>query len=192
METPSFPRCQDMIHGQCRQQASSIRTVSGWDRQHVSQRTRLLETVDQLGYHPHQGARSLRSRRTMQLAYLMPPVQLQPTNLIMMQFLQALLKAAAERHYRVLVVAQEADPSDDIRHLTAGRIVDAFVLSDLQPRDRRVELLDALGMPFACMGRVGQDLPQHWVDIDNTEAEAEAVRYVLDRGCTRLAYVGYA
>ena len=172
-----------------RQTVSNVLNGSG--RVGAAARARVLETVSQLGYQPHHGARSLRSRRTMQLAYLMPPVQLQPTNLIMMQFLQALLKAAAERHYRVLVVAQEADPSDDIRHLTAGRIVDAFVLSDLQPRDRRVELLDALGMPFACMGRVGQDLPQHWVDIDNVEAEAEAVRYVLDQGFTRPGYVGY-
>ena len=95
--------------------------------------------MDRLGYQPHHGARSMRSRKTMQLAYLMPSVQLQPTNLIMMQFLQALVRAAADRHYGVLVVAQQADPGDDIRRLVAGRIVDAFVLSDLQPGDRRVD-----------------------------------------------------
>jgi DNA-binding LacI/PurR family transcriptional regulator len=172
-----------------RQTVSNVLNGSG--RVGAAARARVLETVALLGYHPHQGARSLRSRRTMQLAYLMPPVQLQPTNLIMMQFLQALLKAAAEQHYRVLVVPQEADPSADIHSLVAGRIVDAFVLSDLQPGDRRVELLDTLGMPFACMGRTGRGLPQHWVDIDNVEAEAEAVRYILDRGFTRLGYVGY-
>jgi DNA-binding LacI/PurR family transcriptional regulator len=172
-----------------RQTVSNVLNGSG--RVGAAARARVLETVDELGYHPHQGARSLRSRRTMQLAYLMPPVQLEPTNLIMMQFLQALLRAAAQRHYRVLVVAQEADPGGDIRSLAAGRIVDAFVLSDLQPGDRRVELLTTLGMPFACMGRTGRGLPQHWVDIDNVEAEAAAVRYVLDRGFTRLGYVGY-
>jgi DNA-binding LacI/PurR family transcriptional regulator len=127
----------------------------------------------------------------MQLAYLLPPAQLQYTNLIMMQFLQALLRAAADSHYRVLVVAYDGDPSDDIRRLISSRSVDAFVLSDLQPRDRRVDVLYALGMPFACMGRTSMGLPQHWVDVDNTEAEAEAVRYVLDQGFTRLGYVGY-
>ena len=115
--------------------------LNGSGRVGDAARARVLETVDQLGYRPHQGARSMRSRRTMQLAYLMPPIQLEPTNLIMMQFMQSLLRAAAQRHYRVLVVAQDADPSDDIRRLVAGRIVDGFVLSELQPDDRRVELL---------------------------------------------------
>ncbi len=37
----------------------------------------------------------------MQLAYLMPPIQLEPTNLIMMQFMQSLLTAGAQQHGRV-------------------------------------------------------------------------------------------
>ena len=166
--------------------------LNGSGRVGAAARARVLQAVDQLGYHPHHGARSMRVRRTMQLAYLMAPVQLQPTNLIMMQFLQTLLRAAAKSHYRVLVVAYEGDPSDDIRRLISSRSVDAFVLSDLQPGDRRVDVLYALGMPFACMGRTSRGLPQPWVDIDNAEAEAEAVRHVLDRGYTRLGYVGYA
>ena len=165
--------------------------LNGSGRVGEAARARVLEAVDQLGYHPHHGARSMRVYRTMQLAYLMPPMQLQPTNLLMMRFLQALVKAAADRAYGVLVIAQKPDPSEDIRRLVSSRGVDAFILSDMQPRDRRVELLHALGMPFACMGRTGRGLPQHWVDIDNVEAEAEAVRYVLDRGFTRLGYVGY-
>jgi DNA-binding LacI/PurR family transcriptional regulator len=166
--------------------------LNGSGRVGEAARARVLEAVDQLGYRPHHGARSMRVSRTMQLAYFMAPVQLQPTNLTMMQFLQSLVRAAADRHYGVLVIAQRPDPGEDIRRLVAGRMVDAFVLSDLQPADRRVELLHALGMPFACMGRTGRGLPQHWVDIDNSEAEAEAVRHVLDRGFTRPGYVGYA
>jgi DNA-binding LacI/PurR family transcriptional regulator len=165
--------------------------LNGSGRVGEAARARVLQAVDQLSYQPHHGARSMRARRTMQLAYLMAPVQLQSTNLIMMQFLQSLVKAAAGRGYGVLVIGQQADPAEDIRRLVAGRMVDAFVLSDLQPGDRRVERLHALGMPFACMGRTGRGLPQHWVDFDNAEAEAEAVRYVLDQGFTRPGYVGY-
>ena len=57
-----------------RQTVSNVLNGSG--RVGEAARARVLEMVDRLGYHPHQGARSLRSRRTMQLAYLMPPMQL--------------------------------------------------------------------------------------------------------------------
>ena len=173
-----------------RQTVSNV--LNGTGRVGAAARARVLEQVDQLRYQPHHGARSLRSRRTMRLAYLMPPVQLQPTNLFALYFLQALLNAAAERHYRVVVGAHERDPSDDIRRLVGSRSVDAFVLSDLQPGDKRVDVLYALGVPFACMGRTSRGLPQHWVDIDNAAAEAEAVRYVLDQGFTRPGYIGWA
>lgn len=166
--------------------------LNGSGRVGEAVRARVLDTVEQLGYRPHHGARSMRSRRTMQLAYLMPPIQLEPTNLIMMQFMQSLLTAAAQEHYRVLVIAQGADPRDDIRSLVAGRIVDGFVLSELQLGDERVELLAESEMPFACFGRTRPGLPQPWADIDNAEAEAEAVRHVADRGYTRPGYIGYA
>lgn len=165
--------------------------LNGSGRVGEAARARVLDMVDQLGYKPNQGARSLRSRKTMQLAYLMPPVQLDPTNLIMMQFLQTLLTAAAGQHYRVLVVAQQDDPSEDIRALTAGNIVDAFVLSDLDRDDQRVRLVHELGMPFACFGITRRGLPQAWTDFDNIAALAETVRHVADRGYTRPGYIGY-
>ena len=173
-----------------RQTVSNV--LNGTGRVGPAARAKVLEMVSELGYHPHHGARSLRSRQTMQLAYLMPRIQLQPDNLIMMQFLQSLVRAGARRHYGVVVVADAADPRDDMRRLVASRSVDAFVLSELRTADPRVELLAELGVPFACFGRIRPSLPQHWVDIDNVAAEVAAVNHVLARGFTRPAYVGYA
>jgi DNA-binding LacI/PurR family transcriptional regulator len=165
--------------------------LNGTGRVGEAARLRVLDTIEQLGYQPHQGARSLRSRRTMRLAYLMPPIQLEPTNLIMMQFMQALLTAAARQHYGVLVVPEAADPSRDIRRLVADRSVDAFILSELRRHDPRAELLQRLGMPFACFGRTDLGPPLTWVDIDDAAAEADAVAHVIGRGYRRLAYIGY-
>jgi DNA-binding LacI/PurR family transcriptional regulator len=165
--------------------------LNGTGRVGEAARVRVLDTVEQLGYHPHQGARSMRSRRTMRLAYLMPPIQLEPTNLIMMQFMQALLTAAARQQYRVLVVPEAEDPSDDIRSLVADRSVDAFMLSELQREDPRAELLQRLGMPFACFGRPDLGPPLAWVDIDNAAAEADVVAHIIGRGYRRPGYIGY-
>jgi DNA-binding LacI/PurR family transcriptional regulator len=172
-----------------RQTVSNVLNETG--RVGAAARERVLHAVAELGYHPHHGARSLRTRRTMQLGYLMTEIQLEPGNLIMLQFLQSLVAAAAGHHYRI-VIAHDANPGEAIRQLIASRTVDAFVLSDLQPGDPRAELLRELGVPFACFGRTSLGLPQYWADIDNAAAEAAAVHHVLGQGYTRPGYVGYA
>jgi len=172
-----------------RQTVSNVLNGSG--RVGEATKARVLEAVAALGYHPHHGARSMRSRRTRQLAYVMPRVQLLPGNYIMQQFLQALAAASARRSHSVVVVVPDGDPRDEMRRLIASRTVDAFLLSELQPDDPRVVLLAEARMPFACFGRIGPGLPQHWVDIDNHAAILEAVEHVLARGFGQLAFVGY-
>jgi DNA-binding LacI/PurR family transcriptional regulator len=172
-----------------RQTVSNVLNGSG--RVGDAARARVLAAVEALGYHPHHGARSLRSRRTRQFAYVMPQVQLLPGNYIMQQFLQSLAAACALRSYSLVVVVPDGDPRDEMRRLIASRSVDAFLLSELQQDDARVKLLAEARMPFACFGRTGPELPQNWVDIDNRGAVAAAVEHVLARGYTRLAYVGY-
>ena len=172
-----------------RQTVSNVLNGSG--RVGDAARARVLTAVEALGYHPHHGARSLRSRRTRQFAYVMPQVQLLPGNYIMQQFLQSLAAACALRSYSLVVVVPEGDPRDEMRRLIASRSVDAFLLSELQHDDARVKLLAEARMPFACFGRTGPELPQNWVDIDNRGAVAAAVEHLLARGYGRIAYVGY-
>jgi DNA-binding LacI/PurR family transcriptional regulator len=172
-----------------RQTVSNV--LNGNGRVGEATKVRVLEAVAALGYHPHHGARSLRSRRTWQLAYVMPRIQLLPGNYIMQQYLQALAAASARRSHSVVVVVPDGDPRDEMRRLIASRTVDAFLLSELQPDDPRVVLLAEAGMPFAGFGHVGPGLPQHWVDIDNHAAIVEAVEHVLARGFGRVAFVGY-
>jgi len=172
-----------------RQTVSNVLNGSG--RVGDAARARVLAAVEALGYHPHHGARSLRSRRTRQVAYVMPHVQLLPGNYIMQQFLQSLAAACARRSYNLVIVVPEGEPGDEMRRLIASRSVDAFLLSGLQLDDPRVRLLTEAGMPFACFGRTGPALPQNWVDIDNRGAVVAAVEHVLTRGFRRIVFAGY-
>jgi DNA-binding LacI/PurR family transcriptional regulator len=172
-----------------RQTVSNVLNGSG--RVGEAAKARVLDAVAALGYQPHHGARSLRSRRTRQIAYLMPRVRLLPDNYIMQQFLQALAAASARRSYSMLIAVPDGDPREEIQRLMASRSVDAFLLSELQPADPRVVMLAEAGMPFACFGRTGPSLPQHWVDIDNREATAATVEHVLSRGFDQIAFLGY-
>src|SRR5689334_10201710 len=121
----------------------------------------------------------------------MPHLQLLPGNYLMQQFLQSLAAACARRNNSLVTMVPEGDPRDEMRRLIASRSVDAFLLSELQTDDSRVQLLTEAGMPFACFGRTGPALPQNWVDIDNRGAVAAVVGHVLARGFGRVAFAGY-
>ena len=191
---PAIAR-QVTIQDVARAAAVSRQTVSnvlnGSGRVGDAARARVLEAVATLGYHPNHGARSLRSRRTWQVAYVLPRVQLFPGNYIMQEFLQALAAASARRGYSMVIVVPDGDPRDDLRRLIASRSVDAFLLSELQQDDVRVALLAEAGVPFAGFGRTSPALSRQWVDIDNREGIAAAVEHVLARGFGRVAYLGY-
>src|SRR5215468_6381346 len=98
-----------------RQTVSNVLNGSG--RVGAAARARVLAAVEALGYYPHHGARSLRSRRTRQFAYVMARAQLTPGNYIMQQFLQSLAAACARRSYGMLTVVPDGDPRDEIRRL---------------------------------------------------------------------------
>ncbi len=172
-----------------RQTVSNVLNGSG--RVGEAARLRVLEAVAALGYQPHHGARSLRSRRTGQIAYVLPPTLLLPSNYIMQRFLQALAAASGQQSYNMVVVVPDGDPRDAMRRLIASRSVDAFLLSNLVADDPRVALLAEAGMPFAGFGRTGPGLPQQWVDIDNRAAVVIAVDHLLGKGFTRIAFAGY-
>jgi DNA-binding LacI/PurR family transcriptional regulator len=165
--------------------------LNGTGRVGEAARARVLEAAAELGYQPHHGAQSLRSRRTRQFAYMPPPDQSVPGSYIMRDFLQALAAASGRQGHNLVLVVPHGDPRDEMRRLIASRSVDAFLLAGIQPDDPRVALLAQAGMPFACFGRTGPALPPHWVDIDNRAAVVTAVDHVLARGFSRVAFVGY-
>ena len=154
-------------------------------------RARVLRAIEELDYQPHRAARSLRSQRTMQLGYHMPSEQLAAENAFVLGFIQALVRAAADRGHHVLVFTEQGDELEVFRELVAIRGVDGFILSGSRVDDPRVRYLHRAGIPFAMFGRTDPGLPQTWVDTDSVAAAASAVAYLVERGHESFAFVGY-
>jgi DNA-binding LacI/PurR family transcriptional regulator len=154
-------------------------------------RARVLRAIEELDYQPHRAARSLRSQRTMQLGYHMPSEQLAAENAFVLGFIQALVRAAADRGHHVLVFTEQGDELEVFRELVAIRGVDGFILSGSRVDDPRVRFLHQAGVPFAMFGRTDPGLPQTWVDTDSVAAAASAVGYLVGRGHESFGFVGY-
>lgn len=132
----------------------------------------------------------LRNRRSGRLAH---PVTADPgqNNTITMEFIQALTSAAVRRNHHLVLAVGGAEGGDDVEELVRSGAADAVVLANVLPGDERVEALARHGVPFACFGRTEPHLPQSWVDVDNHAGAHEATTYLVGRGHTRVAFLGY-
>jgi len=175
--------------GVSRQTVSNV--VRGRGRLAAATRERVVAAIEVLGYKPHTGAASLRSGRTYRIAYPIPGAELQPSNVVMLEFLQFLVAAARERKHQVLVIGSYGEGLEAIEELVRTKSVDGFVLAAMANADPRVAFLTERQIPFACFGRTGPGMPQHWVDIDNRAAIREMTECALARGHTRIAFFGY-
>ena len=150
-------------------------------------RQRVLDAIEALGYVPDRAARSLRTRKTLTIAGVIPDI----TNPFYPAFERG-IQDVAERHgYDLIVYNTDGDAAKEARCLRAlldGR-VDGVVaiffhltVRDLRPLlERQVALVRLEATP-----KPAGSLPLDNLYVDNAAAARDAVAYLLDRGHTRI------
>lgn len=169
----------------------SIKTVSNVVNkyQHVTpaMRARVQEAIDELGYRPNLTARHLRKGRTGIIALAVPELG----NPYFAELAGAVIDAAAEHDFTVLLDHTRGEREQEVL-VSQGfraRVIDGLILSPLE-----LESADLLGreddVPLVLLGERQYDLPYDHIAIDNVAAARTAVRHLISRGRTRIAYLG--
>ncbi|MBY8341047.1 LacI family transcriptional regulator [Streptomyces spinosirectus] len=169
----------------------SIKTVSNVvnNYPHVTpaMRARVQAAIDELGYRPNLTARHLRGGRTGIIALAVPELG----NPYFAELAGAVIDAAAEHEFTVLLDHTRGDREQEILVSQGfrGRVIDGLILSPLA-----LEAEDLQGrsddVPLVLLGEREYDLPFDHIAIDNVAASRCAVRHLLGRGRTRIAYLG--
>jgi DNA-binding LacI/PurR family transcriptional regulator len=166
------------------------------DRLSAGTLDRVRRAVDELGYRPDQAARALSSRRSgligVRVGATAHRTASHPDRL-----LHELVRAAQPHGYRFL--AFDAPYGDDdaeiavYADLLAGRTVDALVVADTHPGDRRPGWLTAHDVPYVAHGRPwgDPDATHPWVDVDGAAGTALAVDHLVALGHRRIAFLGW-
>lgn len=156
----------------------------------VSEKTRrrVMDAMDELGYRPHAHAKALASRRSNILALVFPPGArgLGETELEIVTESVAVMR---ERGYHMVLWTCGYDDRRELTRLVRQGLVDGLILMEVHERDRRVEYLEDMGMPFTLIGRTGDSERHACVDIDFAESFSRAVRYLALHGHRDLALV---
>ena len=155
-------------------------------------RRRVMQAVEELDYRPNRAARSLAARRTHLIGYRLPDYVDGP-NPTLDAFLHYLVTTAAVHGLELVLFAPQPGQSevDAYREVIRRGAVDAFILSDTNYEDPRIEFLLEQEFPFAAFGRSRDAERFPWVDVDGAAGVERVVEHLAERGHTSIAMVAW-
>ncbi len=155
----------------------------------IETRERVRQAAETIGYVPDRAAQRLRTGRTNVIAFILEPHE------EMLGFgtrmISGMTEAFRGTQYHLVVMPQfeGADPVAPVRHIIRNRLADGIVFCRTQPLDLRVRMLLEADFPFISHGRTELASPHPFVDFDNFEFAADAVRRLVARGSRKIALI---
>ncbi|MFC3688804.1 LacI family DNA-binding transcriptional regulator [Aquipuribacter hungaricus] len=173
--------------------ATASRVLTGSPRVSEAARDKVLAAASSLAYVPNAAARSLVTRRSDTVAF----VVCEPEEKFFSDpFFATVLKGAhrivaAHSLQLVFVVVATDEDRDQLERFAAGGHLDAAMFVSLHGSEDMPARLDALGLPVVMAGRSldpgAAGLPV--VDVDNAQGAGVATRRLVERGCRRIGTI---
>lgn len=148
---------------------------------------RVRAAVEELGYAPDAAARSLKMRRTDQLALAVDDIG----NPVYVEMMRAIESVVRPLGFRLVVSSNRADPDGTVgvlRSLARG-YADGLILSPLRITDELVDELSRCRLPVVVIGRLPSSVQVDNVRTDSAKGVGLAVEHLVDTGCKRIAFV---
>lgn len=166
--------------------ASASRVLNGI-RTSAATLERVTEAAESVGYVPNAAARSLRSRRTGQIAFAMPDIG----NPVYTTMVASIQEVARARGFRLMLHSTGAEAEDELAMLRdlKHRFVDGLILASLHLTEAHTAELSRPAAPVVVIGRPGSGAHVDTVRAYSRKGAAEAVRHLHSAGRTRIAFV---
>jgi LacI family transcriptional regulator len=166
--------------------ASASRVINGI-KTNPETLERVQAAAEAVGYVPNAAARSLRSRRTGQIAFAMPDVA-NPVYTTMVGSIQQIARAHGSR---LILHSTDGDVDDELGFLAdlKQRYVDGLILCSLNFTDAHADAVAGAAVPVAVIGRPTKGAKVDTVRANSRTGAAEAVRHLYAQGRRRIALV---
>jgi LacI family transcriptional regulator len=166
--------------------ASASRVINGI-KTNPETLARVTAAAEAVGYVPNAAARSLRSRRTGQIAFAMPDVA-NPVYTAMVGSIQQVARANGSR---LILHSTDGDVGDELGFLAdlKQRYVDGLILATLQFTDAHAEAIADATVPVAVIGNPTNGAKVDTVRANSRVGASEAVRHLYANGRRRIALV---
>ena len=156
----------------------------------ISEETRrkVEAAIEDLGYHPHAGARALASNRSNILA-LMIPLRSDMYVPVIMEIAMAVTTEAREFGQDVLLLTKD-EGTAGVRRVAGSGLADAMIVMDIELEDDRIPVLRETETPAVLIGLPADLLGQTCVDLDFEATGAACVEHLVSLGHRDIALIG--
>jgi len=172
----------------------SVSTISKalHDSHEISEKTkrRVMETAARLNYVPNPYARSLRNRKSKNIAVVIPEV----ADSFFSLAINGIESVAKEKGYHVLICLTHENFENEkaiLKEFKGGR-VDGVLMSvsrETSQSDHISELISN-GIPLVFFDRVCEDVATAKITTDDFESGYKAAKHLIEQGCDKIAFLG--
>lgn len=173
-------------------QTTVSRALNGYPEVKEETRLRVAKAAQEHNYHPNTRAKSLATGRTMSIGHVIPlSSQHEMVNCVFSDFIAGAGEAYARYGYDMRVsVVDDSKEFEAYERLASTGKVDGVIVHGPRLDDKRIPLLDGLGLPFVVHGRsTNCTTPYSWLDVNNRSAFRRATDFLLDLGHARIGLV---
>lgn len=173
-------------------QTTVSRALNGYPEVNAETRARVERAAREHNYRPNTRAKGLATGQAMTIGHVIPmATKHEMVNPIFADFIAGASFSYSKRGYEMLLtMVEDGTEEQAYRNLKSRGSVDGVVLHAPRMDDRRMALLESIGLPFAVHGRAtGHDRPYCWLDVNNRSAFHRATDFLLDLGHRRIALI---
>lgn len=170
----------------------SIATVSRVVNQSedVSQelREKVLQAVEELGYHPSRTAQRLRARKSLVIGLIISDIQ----NPFFTSVVRGIEDVAHQQDYSIILCNSDEDPEKEKLYIDVMRseeVAGLIISSTSQVTEYINRLLDS-GIPVVAMDRSIKHQQVDIVSVENVLGAYEAVSYLIQKGHQWIGFIG--
>lgn len=167
--------------------ATVSRILNGLNGYSEKTKQKVLDTIDELGYHPNAIARSLSIRRTQTIGVMFPAV----SNEFSSAILQGIEEYAQSCNYSVLVCNTAADGNQTLRYLQVLREkqVDGLLFASEALKEEYITALESMNIPVVLVASESSDPRFPFIKVDDRKAAYDAACHLIGKGHKEIAMI---
>ncbi len=152
---------------------------------------RVRDVIEKLDYHPNLLARSLSSKRSMNIGVTIPIMEHVLLDNYITQVLGGITDIAQQADYRITLIPFDPYGKElsEFVKWARSKIFDGLILIKTIVEDKRIEKLAESGFPFVLLNHKLRQENVNFVDSRNVTGAKMAVDYMYQKGHRQIAFV---